>query len=541
MSLHNPYCFGIPLNGGDAFVGRQQILIDIFNDFLRAQWPIAISLFGAPNIGTTSILLSAANNEIQQRYFGKTFAEWNFVLLDLRSLPEVSQESLTSALLKSLGEAMGTELHQRSDPFSDVKQVADEIDKKGHKLVILIDEIDRMIELKHDYSFMDSIFYALLNRKGNNINIITASKRPLYELFIICQKRFGERVGSPTYVHFRPIMVGPFSSEDVDDLIIGVSKRSGLSLEREYRQLELLGGRFPHFLQIASFLAFEKKSVSDKLSQADWREIRRNFENRAYPYYIDLWESFNDFEKQAVIDVAITKSSFAIPPGSKAVAYEVSKEFNEDFALALAENGLLKTVEAERINEILGEVLVSGFKINEGISEWISSLLWRREKGLELFSESFKRFVVKKSLGFGSLGTKAMVPRIMMTLYLNLRKHFDKTIPRSEAEVQRAVQLILDAAGYDFNREGEQFVFSLKGWRANHVSTKGIAIEVKLCKSKSDVKRIVEEVSADIVPYRSRYVAVIVVIYDLGYIPDETRFRRDFEELDGVYILIRKH
>jgi hypothetical protein len=75
-----------------------------------------------------------------------------------------------------------------------------------------------------------------------------------------------------------------------------------------------------------------------------------------------------------------------------------------------------------------------------------------------------------------------------------LRLAFKAAPPQSEREVQHYVDVILCASGYEFVREGPAFRFSLRGYRPDFtLETKGLIIEVKLCRGAPDVSRVIEE------------------------------------------------
>lgn len=531
----NPYSFRYPLAGGQSFIGRHDLFRKIFDDLLFEGFAGMVSLFGARNIGTTSMLLALANKEIQNRYAGKAFDNWRFAFIDLKELPTLSAEAITSIFLKMLGQAACKEFPQTSNWFSDLKHAGDEIAKQGLHVVILLDELDRLVEMKNEYAFLDRLFYALMNREGNNVNMVTASKRPLYELFLACQTRFGDDLGSPFFVHFRPLRVGLFSYDEARDLVVGVSEKTRISLRSDYRRILRLGGRFPHFLQIACFIAFEQKMFLHGLSRAGWAKVVDSFEAIALPYYLYFWENFTPFERQAVVDIARQCPFPALPGDVEAIAVELQsrREIADDYVFRLEASWGLNAISLRKAE--------CGSVRSEELSEWIWTILRKEGKKVRLFSESFTAFIATKAKTAPSVPTYRLVPRLLALLHANLRRHFDAGPPEKESDVQRAVQLILDGVGADFTREGEQFAFSLKGWRPDHASGSGIAIEVKLCKQERDVKRIIEEISADLIPYRSRFKVVVVVVYDLGQIADELGFRRDFEKQEGVFVLIRKH
>ena len=54
----------------------------------------------------------------------------------------------------------------------------------------------------------------------------------------------------------------------------------------------------------------------------------------------------------------------------------------------------------------------------------------------------------------------------------------------------------------------------------------GAAIEVKLCNSKARVKRIIDEISADVPAYRKRFHPILFIIYDMGFIRNEDTLRK---------------
>jgi hypothetical protein len=541
----NPYTFRAPLSGGMSFVGREGIITEVYRGLVGGEFRTRVSLFGARNIGTTSLLLTIANPEVQARYLGKQVHDWKFVFVDLNNLHHVTAASIANLFLAAF-EEMGTLRFERTEaPLEDVSRAALEIAKKHRNIVLLLDEVDRLLELKEDYGFMDRLFYFLLNASDRNWHMVTASKRPLYELFLTCQGRFGDDVGSPYFVHFLPVMVGQFTPQEVRALVVEVSEQAGLSLADELRHAVELGGSFPHFLQMACSFLFEAKCVNSTLSKTDLARIRAAFEDQARPYYEYFWNNFSQFERLILMDILTKQKVSTLLPDSREILKEVRAIVSADltsgsFPPAKVE-GYFRVLGAYQANNMLQSAARPGAREGEEFSEWLWTILTPQGNGNKVFSTSFSQFLLQKFRDSPRLSILPTIPRLLALLHSNLRRHFEKAPPAREEEVQRAVQLILDASGEEFIREGEQFIFSIKGWRPDHSSKRQIAIEVKLCRERSDVKKIIEEISADILPYRSAFEAVVMVIYDLGCIHDEIRFRRDFEKFEGVYVLIRKH
>jgi hypothetical protein len=68
-----------------------------------------------------------------------------------------------------------------------------------------------------------------------------------------------------------------------------------------------------------------------------------------------------------------------------------------------------------------------------------------------------------------------------------------------------------------------------------------LAIEVKLAKTESKAKMIVDEINADIQAYGRTYSHCLFIVYDLGSIRDTVEFTRDLESAVGVEVVVVKH
>ncbi len=66
-------------------------------------------------------------------------------------------------------------------------------------------------------------------------------------------------------------------------------------------------------------------------------------------------------------------------------------------------------------------------------------------------------------------------------------------------------------------------------------------MEVKFVKNAERVRKIVDEISADIASYSKKYHQLIFLIYDLGHIQDEIEFRHDLESTPNVSVIVIKH
>lgn len=123
-----------------------------------------------------------------------------------------------------------------------------------------------------------------------------------------------------------------------------------------------------------------------------------------------------------------------------------------------------------------------------------------------------------------------------------LRPTFRNNQPKSEKEVQDAIENILNALGVDFTRDREVTSVAGKAFKPDFIVGKiDLAVEVKLAKDGHGIAKIQEEINADISAYRTKWKNLLFVIYDLGVINDPYQFRKDNIKLFGVSVIIIKH
>lgn len=126
--------------------------------------------------------------------------------------------------------------------------------------------------------------------------------------------------------------------------------------------------------------------------------------------------------------------------------------------------------------------------------------------------------------------------------YLNtkLRMCFDNP-PRSEKEVQTEVRKLLVARDYIVHKEKHSIPHSAKYVVPDFVIEElNAALEVKFTDSKPKRQAVIDEISADIQSYLTKFRNILFVIYDIGTIRDALEFRRGLE-VENVKVIIVKH
>ena len=127
----------------------------------------------------------------------------------------------------------------------------------------------------------------------------------------------------------------------------------------------------------------------------------------------------------------------------------------------------------------------------------------------------------------------------------NLRRATFKE-PEKEIEVQDTIEQLLIGKGMgkgvDYDREVGRVKVSIKEVVPDFIFPKiGLALEVKLSKSSTKSKAVVDEINADIMSYSKEYRSILFVVYDLGSIRDEAEFKGDLEVNEGVSVVVIKH
>lgn len=118
--------------------------------------------------------------------------------------------------------------------------------------------------------------------------------------------------------------------------------------------------------------------------------------------------------------------------------------------------------------------------------------------------------------------------------------------PDKEAQVQEIIEQLLIGRGMekgvDYDREVGRVKISIKEVVPDFIFQKlGLALEVKLSKTTTKSRAIVDEINADIMSYSKEYRSIIFLVYDLGSIRDETEFKNDLEINDVVSVIVIKH
>lgn len=150
------------------------------------------------------------------------------------------------------------------------------------------------------------------------------------------------------------------------------------------------------------------------------------------------------------------------------------------------------------------------------------------------------QFMVKTKRSIVDLNVTPLF-EIINAIEQNLRKCF-KNQPAAEIEVQDEVGKILNIRQVKCNRDNESFPYSSKSYKPDFVlEESNTVIEIKLCNSKGDEKKIIAEINDDIQAYLTKYKLAIFFVYDTGFIRDVDLFKKDLTKNPKVSVYVIKH
>jgi len=141
-------------------------------------------------------------------------------------------------------------------------------------------------------------------------------------------------------------------------------------------------------------------------------------------------------------------------------------------------------------------------------------------------------------LGVPTKVTSRLVEDIDEKLRAMIRKK-----PEDEKEVQDAIENLLVAKDYEYSREKVSIPYSSKYYMPDFTfDALNTALDVKICNSANDEKKIIDEINADIPAYKTKYKYLVFVVYDTGFIRDTLVFVKGIEKNNpNVYVTVVKH
>jgi len=264
----NPFWIDGPVTPS-RFIGRRREVRKTFSQLTGpGQGSVAIS--GSRCTGKTSLLRYIAAPEIA--------AEWDLTednaLICLLNCQLVDHPFNVTAfwrqvlnllqpnLQDSMGEGLQKLCQQEQIGNADFEVILDALHERGQRLILLLDNFDRLIrtQVANETGTRDflSQLRALINRGPRALSLVVATGKPLEEL---CQTiDFGG--ASPFPNSFMSVRLKGFSSHEINELIENALSGTGVAFdEHDRRHVSRLSRGHPLLAQLAGHLLFEAKAA----------------------------------------------------------------------------------------------------------------------------------------------------------------------------------------------------------------------------------------------------------------------------------------
>jgi len=342
--VRNPYVNRSMIRSPDAFYGRRtevmRLATRIASDTLQS-----VSIIGERRSGKSSLLSYISHPDIIADYLDEP-ERTLFVFLDFQEERRPTIDKFIAAVFRHVENKLdGQYLPPTHTDYEGMQQLMSDLDALGYRLVLLLDEFDRVTR----NSTFDAPFYAFLRALAGHHNIayITSSGRDLQTL---CHT--DEIAGSAFFNIFSTLHVGSLQKREAMELICQPSSDTPYPLEPHAELILELGGLFPFFLQIACSTVFELLAEEGECNR---QRVLQRFDEEAHPHFQYYWEQMDPIERKLCYDMACQRSINEQREDYQAllrrgIALEGGKLFSTAFA------GFLRTAYARENGEAPIEV-----------------------------------------------------------------------------------------------------------------------------------------------------------------------------------------
>ena len=260
---------------------------------IAADSPQSVAIVGDRRIGKSSVLSYISHQTVAESYLedpGQTL----FLLMDFQQERRLTTETFIQSVCRHLGEKLGDRIPPGTVDYDGLVSVVEELERSGFRLILLLDEFDRVTRS----SSFDADFFAFLRALGGHRNVafVTSSSRDLQEL---CHTQ--EIADSPFFNIFSTVQLGPLKEAEARELICLPSKDTPFPLDDHTDFILELGGLWPFFLQMAGSAVFEVSFEEDRF---DAGLVRARFLEEAQPHFQFFWEQFDPVTRALCNDVA---------------------------------------------------------------------------------------------------------------------------------------------------------------------------------------------------------------------------------------------
>jgi len=292
----NPYLNRVMIRNIAHFFGRKGEINNIYTRLGAAQ-PQSIAIVGDRRVGKSSLLYFISHPSNRARYLPNP-ERFAFVFLDFQMRRNITISDFFERLFEQLKQETKDSIQMPTTAdYDGLIEVVEELKSRGLKLVLLLDEFERVT---YNPEF-DAEFYAFLRALANSYNVayVTSSGKPLQEL---CHSK--QIADSPFFNVFTPCRLGPFLPEETLALISEPSEAAGIPLAPYAEKIIEMSGHLPFFVQIACSAFFEHLQRDERLTDEAMSDVYDRFFEEAIPHFEYFWQNFTQSEQQRCVKLA---------------------------------------------------------------------------------------------------------------------------------------------------------------------------------------------------------------------------------------------
>lgn len=255
--IRNPFYYGGTIQEPTMFVGRKREIRQVYECIVSGA---DCAIVGERRVGKTSLLRHIADPTVEARN-GLDAEDYAFAYLDCQGRPNITFTELWKRILFDMaGQVKNAYLFEKvtevrgKDEITlfDLEVLFTQCNETGLNVILLFDEFGAVTANPN----LDQAFYGGLRNLSNNLRVhyIITTQRPLLEL----QYAYPETMTSPFFNTFRRVTLGPFTSEEVEELLTTALRGTGITFSEQDRQfLDDMADHHPYFLQMVAHHLFE--------------------------------------------------------------------------------------------------------------------------------------------------------------------------------------------------------------------------------------------------------------------------------------------
>jgi len=313
--MKNPYWNRTMIRDPKDLFGRKKEIRQIF-DAIGTPHPQNISVLGERKTGKSSLLyyVFQSNTEKQELPHPEKYI---FAFIDFQEHPNITVDEFFEMLYSELKSTLprGVQIEQVED-YKTFTNMVKTLEDLGYKLILLIDEFDKILQNEN----FEEDFFSYLRSIANRYDtaLIISTPKDLEGL------SRSDLLGSPFFNVFTQIRLGLFQKEEALNLITGPSAEEGIPLEEDTEFILENAGLFPFFIQLLCFELFEyKKNHDRKIDQEGYNQVLEKFSVEATPHFNHFWKSLSQEEKDVLIEISMEKE---VTDGKKSVIRDLEQK-----------------------------------------------------------------------------------------------------------------------------------------------------------------------------------------------------------------------